>query len=324
MLQRRLPILSLALLFTLLLVPAARAEQPLRWKFSPDKPLEYLIEQKATTTFNVEGVEFTARTRTAFDVTWTVTSVGEGGVATISQKVKRIRLEFHAPRVAGGALGDLDYDSQDGKPGEGRIWEAIKPVLLELPGSEFTLQVSPRGELVDMKLSEKLAEAVAKLPSSPMFAGGNLFSQEGLRGAMELAIQTLPEQPVAKEATWPRKIERKIPNAGAIVIDLTSTLGDNQTISGRESVRIGLKSNSSYQPPEAENAGLKLEIIDQSGSGDCYFDAAAGCTLGSRFRQELSLAGEFGANAFTQDIETLLSVTLSGCDLPAEEEADKP
>lgn len=301
-------------------VASAEEARQLRWKFAADKPLDYVIEQRVNTAFNVEGVEFTAKTRTTFDVTWTVASIGEGGVATIKQTIRRIQLELHAPRVGGAALGDLEYDSATGKEGEGRIWDAVKPVLLVLPGSEFTLTVSPLGELKEMELSDKLVEAIRKLPNTPLLAGGNLLTEEGLRQAMELAIQTLPEPPVAKDGSWQRKIERKVPNAGAIVINLTSTVAEDAQQSGRAAVRFALKSESTFAPAEAADAALKLEITEQSGQGSAFFDPAAGCTLASRFRQNMTLAGELRGNSFTQDIDTRLSVCLAGCELPEEEE----
>lgn len=320
---RRVRISCLLLLLFLFIASAHGGEgQTLRWKFAVGEPLDYAIEQWAVTTVNVEGVEFTARSRQTLDVNWTVDLLTPDGTATILQQVRRIRLDVHAPRAGGGALGDLQYDSAEGREGNGRIWDALKPVLLALPESKFTLHVTPLGEVQQVQFSDNLAEAIKKLPSAPIFTGGNMLSEEGLRQMIELAVQTLPEQAVAEGGTWSRKVERRIPNAGAIVIDLTNEMAGAARLGDRECVQFGLKSESRYEPPAKENPDVSLELGESSGSGTVHFDTDSGRTLASRFRQKLLVTGDFRGASFTQEIATRLSVTLAGCEQP-DDEADQ-
>jgi hypothetical protein len=290
----------------------------LRWKFEQGASLNCVLSQESVATINAEGIEFQIKSAQTLDLLWHVQSVAEDGTAQLAQQVERIRLAVSVPQQGGAQ--EFSYDSQTGEPGTGPLWERLGPVLTALPGEQFTMRVSPIGAVSDIALPEKVATALAQRSESrSLFGSGSVLTEEGLRQTIEASVLPLPAGAVSPGDTWSKPLERPLPRVGKLTLDLTYTYHGRQQQAGLDLAHLALASQASFTPQEASGLNIKLEIIDQKGSGQVLFDPAAGRTQESTFQQNLTLDGELMGNGFTQEIETTIKLKLTPpATLPAE------
>jgi hypothetical protein len=297
------------------------AGEVLRYKFQEGETRQYVAVQQALVTFNANGVEFENRSHQTADMTWTVKSVAADGTAVLGQRVDRIQLTITSP-FAGTETGQFTYDSETGKEGEGSIWPVLKPILTVLPGQEFTLRVTPVGQVSDIVISKPLEEAIATQPPTRMiYSGGNLFSLEAIRQTLELSIVGLPMEEVEPGATWTRHFARDLARFGALNFDLTASFDGLETACDRQAALIATKTTVALQANEQGQA-VELELIEQKGAGTVHFDHAAGHLIRSTFEQKLLLDGVLGETEFNQEVVTTSSLTLAEC--VEEAETEKP
>lgn len=291
---------------------SSRAGELLRWKLAAGQELKYVMRQKATTSFNAEGLEFEIKTEQTLDMTWMVQSVADDGAALLAQRVDRLRLSVGLPQ-AGPLAGDFNYDSDAKADGSGLLWEQLKGVLTVLPGAEFLLRVSPKGDVTDIELP---AEVVKALESSPRnrrgFGGRNLLNEESIRQMLEMSVQSLPAEAADAGASWSRKFNRKVPEVGTLAIDAAYTLGQPETIQDRSTARIAVQAETAFERDPETNAQLSLELSEQKATGAVLFDAAAGHTVASKFELYLVFDGESMETAFTQESTTIIQLHLAG------------
>jgi hypothetical protein len=299
-------------------ISAASAEA-LRWKFTAGEQVGYTIEQKADVSINANGAEFSIPTQQTLDVTWTVKSVADDGAAAVALHVDRVRLSFTAP-TGGGTPLKFAYDSREGKDPEGLGAAQLKPLLKALAGADFTLTIAANGRISDVMVPENLSQAAASVPRGVAFAGGSLLTADGLRQTIENSVLTLPAGEIENGGAWPRKLERALPGAGALVFDLTHTLEGADTLCDRETRRIATTAQVTHQPPAEANEQVKLETVEGDASGTAQFDAAAGRTVHSVLKVHLLIDGIFNTNEFTQETDLTITVTLAGCVPPAVEQ----
>jgi hypothetical protein len=294
------------------LAAVANAGEVLRYDFREGETSQYVAVQQALVTFNANGVEFENRSHQITNMTWTVKSVAADGTAALGQRVDRIQLTITSP-FAGTESGQFAYDSETGTEGEGSIWPVLKPILTILPGQEFTLRVTPAGEVSDIVIPEPLVEAIASQPPTRMiYSGGNLFSSEAIRQTLELSIVALPTEAVQPGATWTRNFARNLARFGALNFELTASFEDLETVCGRQAARLGTKTTVDLQANE-QGQSVELKLTEQEGAGTVHFDLAAGRLIRSSFEQKLVLDGTLGETDFIQEVVTTSTLTLAEC-----------
>lgn len=314
MTRSRTVIAAILALCASLAADAVEAGETLRWKFQAGETIAYVVQQGAVVAFNTAGVEFQIKTHQTLDMTWSVKNVAEDGSAQVVERVDRLRIAVHAPGAAGGALGDLDYDSQSEKQPEGRVWERAKPVLTALPGAEFSLRIGPDGTVSDIELPAALGELLDRQPAARVLsAGGSLFSREAIRQTLQLCVLGLPKEAVETGAGWTRRLERPVPPVGSLLFDLACTYNGPASVCGRDVATIGVAGTTTFQPSADGDRESELELVEEEGSGTAHFDAAAGRTVASTFTQHLVLDGGVGDNSFTQEIDATISLALAEC-----------
>lgn len=166
---------------------APGADTTLRWKFATGQKLGYVLTQKTEMTMDVSGKKLETTLTQTIDMTWEVKGVDKDGSADMTQTIDRARFESTAP---GG--GNLHLDTADAEDAPGTP-EAMSKLFRAMAGSPFTMKVTPRGELRDVKVPAKIVEAGKELgPAGAMFG-----SEESLKNLCGNSLVPFPEAAIA-------------------------------------------------------------------------------------------------------------------------------
>lgn len=286
-----------AMAVAFLATTSAQAQTTLRWQFQPGETLKYQMVQKANSKLTQMERSVETMLSQTMDTTWTIKSV-ENGVADVVVKIERHRLNLTAPNAT------INYDSQEGKPIEGPAGQALNGILSAMAGSEFALKMDERGEITDVKVPQKILDAVKALPNAG--AGGN-FSEDRLKDQFKQSTLVFPKDPVKPGANWTGKMD--IPSQPvSITLDNTYTYaGPNSQKGGLE--EIDVKIDLTIKP--AANAQIKVDVKSQDGKGSFLFDQKRGYLSESSITRKLELGFNAGGTVLTQVVDSVETMKLN-------------
>jgi hypothetical protein len=304
----------------LLVATPGFAAEALRWKFKQGEEFPYALSQKAGILIDANGIEIDVMLKQIMDTAWTVKSVASDGTAEVSMKVSRIQLIMNTPFT-----GEVKFDSD--KPEETpppELWDRLGKPIEAMVGGEFTMKISPRGEVTDLTLPAKLTETLAQARTGGgggqmMMMGGSMFTEDTIRQTVAQAVLLFPE--TKGESTWSREYENKMGPIGTQKIAVTYSVAGSEEQGGKKLEKIASKTEVTFEPASGGDLDAEFEITEQEGAGAILFDAEAGKTVFSTNTQKITLEGDFQGNEFVQEITmTLVMKAGSSSDLPADEE----
>ncbi len=277
---------------------AARADTAMHYQFRAGETLPYTLEQKTKTTMKIGGMDVTRDVTQTIDISWHVKSVNNDGKAKVVQRFDRLRLTISTPRAK------IEYDSKDGKQ---RDFKTFGPIMEALAGAEFSLTMDDRGQISDIKIPEKLSEALKKIPGGD-FGEGELFSEEGIKHMIGEAGLILPEGAVTKGKTWTKDVTQKMP-FGKIKIINISTYEGPTTRDGNQLEQIALKPKMTIEADN--NADVSVKVKSQDAKGTAYFDNKAGRFVEMKMTQTMEMEVSAGGQTLSQKIEKTVSMKLN-------------
>ncbi len=154
-------------------VSAARAAEPLAWKFTPGAVLHYQTsaERKMSLDLGDAGREVRQMNHVV-DMTWTVQQVKNDGSAVLTQKIDRLQLKLASPKEA-----DVVLDSADKAEPQG-FAAMIAPLVKVITASEVKVTMTARGEVTAVEAPEALVTALATSVGKDVM--GDLATEKGL------------------------------------------------------------------------------------------------------------------------------------------------
>lgn len=297
---------------------AVAADAPVRWKFKPGETLNYVLERGADGKMKLSGSELGIKMGMVFDTTWKVATVESDGTGNIEQTIDRIQINMESPLA-----GTVKYDSANAaaKPA-GPIWAMMGPVVEGMLGQTFKVKISPRGEVSDIQLPQKLLDGfeAQKVSQNRQQGMGNTFNEKGIKELIAKAVLPLPEK-AEKDTTWTQTFTNAMPFVGTETAETTFSFAGNETLDGKPVAKIAAKTELIFEP--AENPRAELEITEQEASATFYFDAAAGHLVKSKGTQK-SIKEISGGQEVTQDFTETTSMYLGKSPAKAAEAAKEP
>ncbi len=314
MTPRIFPLLRLALLAMAGVASCApgetRAGNRLRLKFTAGAELRYTLTQDTTiTTPSGENLQQTSVTQ-ATDIVWRVEAVDDSGNARIQQRFSRMRLKVNGP-----AGIRFEIDSADDRPPEG-LARSIHPVVQALAQGTFTLLMTPRGEILEIHMSEDVSAALQKIPGSSML--GDMAKKEGLTQMIKQAMPVFPEEPVEKNTTWNSAFSLKNPIFGQQVVRTTYRYEGEEQVDNRKLDRIGIQVVMQIEP-DAAAAPAAMKVIEQDSSGALFFNGTEGRVESSRITQSMRMQIQVAGQAMQQQIETRTRLHVTPVEDPSSE-----
>jgi hypothetical protein len=302
---------TLALSMAILLLGLGRAtasaadKVALRWKFKEGEVFRYSMDQ---TTVRIEqdpeGRETKQNFSLILDMAWTVKSVDASGVASITQTVDRVRTSLAAP------LGKFSFDSKDlgnitDSKGALNVPGAAGPMVKVLLGAEFSSKMSPRGELTDIKLSDKLL-ATLKADNDPAVAQGP-FSEVGLKNILAQMVLPLAEASVDVGDTWKRAQAIPAgPDGQTRQVEQTFTYKGRDPASSLPAIEFATK----LDPPKAD-PNVPVTLKKEAGTGRFEFDNALGRVVKSTVVEDVEVSFAIQGKQVPLKIQTTWVLTLS-------------
>ncbi len=266
----RWSIASLVVLTLLSIASSAPAQTTLCWKFAKDQQFVVNCQQQNEVETSVNNKPRRALLEMQMQLAWQVDSVDGAGVATMAQSFTRLKLKTTAPDAE-----PVVYDSDSSTKPIGAARE-IAAGIAPLVGAKFTVNMDPRGNVVDVTLSEETKQALEKLPADSQLK--SLLSAEGLTNLFRLGGGQLPEKPVSAGDTWADDSETETPY-GKLTQQGVFTFVGQEVVGDKKLDNIQLKTTATLQPKAG--AAVILQGQEQTKTGTLLFNSEAGHAVSS-------------------------------------------
>ena len=298
--SRFVRLLAFVLTLTALTAPS-RAERLLRWKLQPGEAIDVRLFQDMDMTSNVLGKSLASSADMSMLMRWVVEDVDPEGVTEMRQSIQRLRMSMQSP---GGAAVVYDSASQTAPVGLAKnLAENIQPLV----GVEFIQTMSPRGEIIDVRLSEAANAKLARGPAAAQVR--EVFSEDGVKSLLHQAATVLPERAVKPGDQWTDVTRTQSP-VGTLVMNNVYTYRGTVNKDGRALDRIDAEINVSFA--KGDNAlGVHVEIEQQENRGVMYFDAEQGRFVETVLAQKMTLVTAIGEDSHRQQLDTKLRMQFA-------------
>ena len=247
------------------------------------------------------GREFRTSLNQTNDLHWSVKNVAGDGVTDLSLTIDRVRIKVEAPG------NSFEFDSQAGKDREGQIASPVIPMLKALVGAELTFKMNGRGELSEIKVPQKLLDALRQ--AGPAANAGGMAPEEGMKNMISQSSLTLAEGPLEKGKSWTQQAKVPVPMLGTLVMDKTYTF-DGPSPKQAGLLQILVDTKVTLEPAADSNVAVK--ITSQKATGKFEFDPQAGRIVSSRVNDKLQMSlSEMGQELEQLTTDTVTSMTLA-------------
>jgi hypothetical protein len=253
---------------------ATNAQQELRWKFEPGQKLNYNMVQDMT--IGVAGGPLgdqNMKLNQVMNMIWNVVDVNSEGSAVIRQKFDRVTTKMTMPQV-----GVIEYDSASDQAPVG-LAAMLAPMYKALTEAEFELTMTNRGEIKDVKIPEKLLEALKNSPNAA--ALGDLTTPEGFKKMMSQSALVLPEKQPQTGELSSTKTEMNLPTGGKQIVEATYRYEGTKEVDG---VTCAVFQPTMKMTYEGEN---QPTIKEQESTGEILFNITAGRLHSSKLDQNM-------------------------------------
>jgi hypothetical protein len=297
----RIPALTpvlLALSLCALAASSASAQTTLRYKFKEGETLNYVMDQKMKITMNVMGKNIDSNMTQGADMAWKIESVDKDGNATINISFGRMKMSMEMP------MGKVEVDSDDANPPDEGLGKTFHDIVKAMSGMTITGKMSPRGEISDVQVPEKVAKKFQNLPGGGL---GDMFSPDGLKRMMGQSGLVLPKQAVAKDDKWDHKTDMKLP-FGTITATFNYVYKGPSDKDGRGVEKIAFTPKMAVEPDP--DAMFVMKLKGQEGSGHALFDNQNGklkeVTVNQTMEMEIDAMGQTLTQRIVQNVTTRL------------------
>ena len=281
------------------LLPGSASAEVFRWKFKAGEVLHYSVEAKIATTGKQMGQERKSTQSQTMDISWTINSVGAGGVANVTLRYDRVRMRREMP-----PLMPFEFDSNASSQRTQSGFEAETQQLKAMVGAEITFAFKPTGEIADVKIPEQTLKRLRD--AAPGGADDQKVFEAALKDILvQASPPAFPAESIEAGKNWSSK-PAKLPLQFA-----TMTVESTFTFQGPDSrmpslLLVGIDTKVAFEPAE----GVTIQIRKQEGKGNLAFDAAAGRVASSRMSQKIDLSVSGMGQTMEQMTETVTALTF--------------
>lgn len=285
---RRLGLFGLVLSCTVLAgLAQAQDAKTLRWKFEAGEKLHYVMAQDINQKITSGDTPIEMKVNQTMDMTMSVESVADG-VATIKQTIDRARMKMDGPQGM-----KIEYDSAAEKEPEG-MGKMIATAFEAVVNKPFTVKMSPRGEVIELKVPEGMQESLQKSAGG----AGKMVSEQMLKQMSEISV--LPEEAVGPGKSWNRKVEVDMPGLGKQTIENKFTYQGMEQRDGKELAKIDVQME---MKPADDKAAGPMKIQSHQGKGTIWFNNAEGQLQESEIKSTMKAQITVGTTSMSQEMD---------------------
>ena len=283
-------------------LPARAADEGvlLKWKFKRGQTSHYTTSVDIKAQQKLGGAqpeEFNSKQTS--DMTWAVDSVDQDGTAHIRQTIERVR-------VTSSSKGEEQkFDSDDDKLPEGVDAAAVEPLRVMI-NQPVHLTIDPRGKVIDVRPSEKLAEKVKQSSQQGPLAA--VFSREGLKQMVTTNTLELPAEPLSRGTTWQQQTTVSDPVSGRQTLATTYRYDGSDERDGQTLEKIS--ATAKIAPAGNQAAAQRVTVKDQKSNGVVWFDRAVGRIHEMEMTTKIVRDVSFGPNKLEETVTTRMRMQL--------------
>jgi hypothetical protein len=216
--------------------------------------------------------------------------VKDDGSAAVKEKFDRVRMTM---KVADGDAAEFDTQSKGEAEGFAAL---VAPLLRELTRSEFTLTMTPRGEIKNVDVPEALVRGLASSPGTQVM--GELSTAEGLKKMIARAAFELPEK-LEPGTQWTTKVDMENPVVGTQTINTTYRYVGPKDVDGAACEEFAATLEVSFAGAE----GVKVDVTEQKSSGSALFNRDAGRIQSTQMDHTMKITIGAAGEQMTQTIK---------------------
>ena len=233
----------------------------------------------------------------------TVEGIDSAGIATISQKISRLRLEMPGP-----LLTQIKFDSAN-KATQLGLLTPVQPLVQALMAAEFKVKMAPTGQVVDVELPANLFQQLQGMPGANLIQG--MLNVDNFKQMLTQSVMVLPAKEVNKGDTWDNSFSFDTPQ-GKQKMGIEYTYIGEEQVAGKALDRINFVVELDFI--KAANNGLTaapIKIKKQDSKGVVYFDNYRGQVVRSNLVQTLQVEGTVNGTRITQVVNTKVDVVVT-------------
>ena len=273
----------------------------LAYKFKKGDRNDYEFIQDVKMTQTINGQVNATEMKQTFQMVLIVDEVLANGSARIVNKFDHVKLEMTAP----APIGNVVFDSNDENPGGDNPAAPILGKLIKmLARVQFSAGVSSRGESSDAKIPKEFLEEIKNLPGAGQF--GDMFSEQGLKNLTAQSGVILPKEAQTKGASWPHKIDVKMPFGTMITKFKYVYEGNVSTRDRLEKITFVPEASVELNP----DSPIGMTIDSQKGEGTVLFDNSVGRVHQTDLTQTIDMTVAAQNLVVSQRIEQKISLRL--------------
>ena len=163
----------------------------LKWKFEKGKTFYQEMTTKTEQNMTVMGMKINQTQTQTFYFSWTPKEQKDDNWI-ITQKIEGVKMDI---QVGGNPI---TFDSTKETPANNPLSEFFKALV----GSEFTLTLSPKNEVTDIKGKDEFLQKLIKANQQMEPLLKQILSDEALKQMADPAFSVVPNKPVKKGDTW--------------------------------------------------------------------------------------------------------------------------
>jgi hypothetical protein len=293
----------LVALLALLTLPARAADEgvALKWKFKPKQTSRYSTSVDIKAQHKAGGGQPDEMTsKQTSDMTWLVDAVDDDGNAHITQVIERVRVESSAKGEK------MVFDSDDEKLPEGVDEAAVEPLKV-MVNQPVNLVIDPRGKVLDVRPSDKLAEKLKK--SSQYGPLAAMFSRDNLKQMTSMNTLEFPAEPISRGTTWQQQAKVNDPMSGRQTLETTYRYDGSEEHDGQKLDKIS--ATAKVSPAAEQGAAPRIAIKDQKSNGVIWFDRTIGRIHGLEMTTKVVREINLGASKVEETLTTKIHMRLA-------------
>ncbi len=277
---------------------AVLADEPLRLKFVAGHSVWYQSEKMLETTMDQGPLgKITTRFSHQIDFKYKVIKTDANGNGLVAVEVSRVQISMTPP------LGEIiKYDTNSQEAATGMILKLALP-MKALTTGPMVLTLSPTGEILALKKSPKLVEALEALPNTEMKK--SVIAKENLRQLLGMDLR-FSADPVVVDTTWSDSYNRVGPGPAELNIETTYIYNGKKELAGQTFHEIRFKRFFSAPPAAAGQA--KISFSKQQSTGTFLFEPATGMIRSSRLKMNFNLTVDIDGRKLEQIITQKVSL----------------
>jgi hypothetical protein len=291
----------------------------LKWKFKEGQKFYQEISTVTKQEMTFSSQKITQTQSQTFYFSWLPESFDKKDKTwKVKQKIEGVKLEIEI----GGQK--ITYDSTKDTTTSNPLSDFFK----QLVDSEFTLTIGEDMKIKKIGGKDKFIEKLTKANNQMEPLLKEILSDEAFKQMADPTFAALPDQPVAKGATWDRETTLNMGPIGKYRIKNTYTY-DGPDKDKNEVISV--KSTLTYTKPDPGKAGqlpFKIENADlksKKGTGKIVFDPKAGRVVSSTMDLDIGGNLDISIGGMTTKVELTQNqkTTVKTSDKPLLKKEDK-